>query len=198
MIIDNYGDVHSLSRDIEGVRSKQIKEKLSDIDPDSIPSIADVQAQIQKPQEPPVKKLLQAKLDELQSQRRVDLTNEMEDLETSQREKLLFLKITQQHDFEQTSIRLMTSALNLFAYIPTMRFAVHYLHTKIFARIRKLHKREIPLRPSSFSAGNGAELFWPGKRVTWYKDQCWRSGTRTVMPSISSVRVIWQDRRLLS
>ena len=44
VIIDQYGHVHSLSRYIEGVRGKQIKAKLSDIDHDTIPSIDEVKA----------------------------------------------------------------------------------------------------------------------------------------------------------
>ena len=92
---------------------------------------------------PALIKKLQTKLDDLQSQRRLDLVNEMQNLEIAQREELLFLQISQQQDFERTYLRLISSALNLFAYVPSMSFVVSHLNKKLFRHIRDQHAREV-------------------------------------------------------
>ena len=44
-IVDRNGDVHSLARRIEGVKSKDVREKLSDIDPQTVPHVKEAAEQ---------------------------------------------------------------------------------------------------------------------------------------------------------
>ena len=53
VILDKTGDVHSLARRLEGVRAKDVRERMQDIDPASLPSVADAKTLIEERQQAP-------------------------------------------------------------------------------------------------------------------------------------------------
>lgn len=122
-IVDQNGDVHSLARRIEGVKAKDIREKLSDIDPQTMPHVKEAaeqqkerQAELVREEEQRQQKLAQEEAQRQQAvreeeDRRQQITREEEERKTS----LLEEENRRREEFKQQADRQVEQAKEMQA-----------------------------------------------------------------------------------
>ncbi len=131
VVVDRYGHVHSLTRQIDGVCTKHITAKLSPLDPQYLPTVDQVLQSIQDPAPPAQTAKLLTELKAIQFKRRASFHADKAALSQRQAQEFQFLQMAQQAELE-------TPAANLFDRFPT--FYRYPLFRSVFAHLRRRKK----------------------------------------------------------
>jgi len=97
VVVDPAGDIHSLSRQIQGARAKEIKEKLADLDPAQLPKAGELAEQIKSraPENRPTPAFNKASAHE-----RID-PEEQARLEVHQKRQALIKELRKERQFQE-------------------------------------------------------------------------------------------------
>lgn len=142
VVVDRAGHVHSLARQVEGARTKDIRAKLNPLRPEDLPSVDAVKKQMTELKEAQAlgetdtdQRGLRRTPDELkarQEKRRQALTRERQDLEVKQRNERLQLHAAQKAERDKPFARAVSAVFGLFRKVPVLR--------SVLARFQKLPK----------------------------------------------------------
>ncbi len=143
VIVDAAGQVHSLTRYIKDVRTKHIKQKLSDLDPSALPTVDQVKATLVKPPPAKIDPDLYEKLQSLKDDRRNALRLERQDVETTNFSERLALKKTQAEEYNTSILSQLIRAVKLACRVPGFKRIALYIATSLRARVRYKHKEAL-------------------------------------------------------
>lgn len=131
VILDRYGEIYSLSRNIEGVSARKIRKFLAPLPLDELPTIQEVQqklrrrAKIEKQQFESVitsgKQEDMKRLRAIQMERRSVLLQERHDLELTQHYELIALLTSQKTEKKNLFNRMAAKVFSLSLKIPALR-----------------------------------------------------------------------------
>jgi hypothetical protein len=129
VVVDGAGQVHSLSRQIDGARAKEIKEKLGPLRPEDLPDVKETRKRVAAereeealdPDTAPHLKRSPEQLKARQDKRRAGLTAERQTLELKQRQERMALHAAQKREAEQPFARAASAVLALIGKVPVLR-----------------------------------------------------------------------------
>lgn len=152
VIIDRYGHVYSLSRQINGVKAKDLTKIFSSLNPDNLPPAAQVRERIKahnKDAENRLKdKLSQEKqadlqrLEGIQKRRRYKLNQERYDLELVHRTERLALHAAQLSETKSLFKRAASTVFSLIYKLPALRSVLIRFHTLPQIGLEDRHRLE--------------------------------------------------------
>lgn len=131
VVVDKDGAVHSLARQIEGAKAKQIKDKLAPLTPGDLPSVAQARETIKERQKA-FDDIVRARVNErlkdttrrlsdVQSKRRTQLDLKWQQVELIQRSERLALHAAQKSEMQRPFARAAATVFALFGRIPALR-----------------------------------------------------------------------------
>ena len=143
VIIDRYGHIHSLSRQIDGVKAKDLRKIFSSLNPDTMPTAAQVRERLRQQNKTHDKdadtrlndKLAQekkadlARLEDIQSKRRHKLDQERYDQELIHRSERLALHAVQLSEKHSLFNRAASKVVALIYKLPALRSVLMRFHT---------------------------------------------------------------------
>jgi hypothetical protein len=156
VLVDQGGEVHSLSRYVAGHSAKKIRQKLSPLTPDELPDVDDIkllldeQAQAESAREreedrqrmQAQREAAEAALDRTQRERRTKLTGIEQDLLTRQASEKMSLHAAQWGDGQRLVFRMRSAVADLIDRTPALRSVLGPLQKKIHLDPRARHALE--------------------------------------------------------
>ncbi len=156
VLVDQDGEVHSLSRYIAGHSAKKIRQKLSPLTPDDLPDIDEVkilidgQAQANAAREreedrqrmQAQREAAQASLDRTQRERRTKLGSAEQELLTRQAAEKMSLHAAQWEEGQGLAFRMRSAVAKLIERTPGLRSVLGPLQKKIHLDPRERHALE--------------------------------------------------------
>ena len=129
VVIDSAGHVHSLSRQIDGARAKDVQAKMGPRKPADLPTVKEVrkliaaerEEQALEPDSEPHLRRTPEQLKGRQAERRAALTAERQRLELKQREERLALHAAHKRERDNAFARAASAVLAVIAKIPVLR-----------------------------------------------------------------------------
>ena len=143
VIIDRYGHIHSLARQIAGIKTKDLKKIFSSLNPDELPTAAQVQERIRqqnnnhgqddgnrlKEKFNQEKQADLKRLADIQKRRRFRLNQERYDLELIHRSERLSLHAAQLSEKNRLFSRAASTVLTLIYKLPALRSVLIRFHS---------------------------------------------------------------------
>lgn len=150
VVVDQAGHVHSLARQIDGARAKDVKAKMAPRTPADLPTVKDVRKRIaaereQQALEPDSAPRLRRTKEELrkrQAGRRAKLATERQALELKQRQERMALHTAQKKERERPFARAASAVLALFGKIPVFRSVLGPLYRNPKLNMAQRHRLE--------------------------------------------------------
>lgn len=132
VVVDRAGNVHSLARQVQGARTKEIAARLAPLTPENLPTVAETRARIRQEIEEDAldanqKPRAKRSADELRSRqahRRAQLAAERQALELRQREERMQLHIAQKQEAGKPFARAASAVFGLFGKMPVLRSVI--------------------------------------------------------------------------
>lgn len=146
VIVDRDGLVHSLTRQISGVRTKHIHEKLAPQSPDGLPTAKEVQDRL-SPRQDQITDLSGHKsfreLRQHQAKRRAELYRQFRSFEKAQAEELRTLQDVQRRALDPSFVRIFISFCWRCRSIPGLSAFIAQLHRRAIRNRAAQHAREL-------------------------------------------------------
>lgn len=150
VVVDRAGQVHSLPRQIDGARTKDVATKLAPRNPDDLPDVKSVRARLAKMAEDealdadelPVLRRSEEELRQRQAARRAALTARMQELEIRQREERLTLHKAQESERKNPFARAARIVLSAVQKVPVLRTVLGPLASKPVKNLDDRHRQE--------------------------------------------------------
>lgn len=150
VVLDRAGQVHSLSRQVTGAKAKDVRGKLAPLEPEHLPSVKDMRAQIaaeidedllDDERVPHMKRTLK-ELHQRQQQRRAAMTAEAQALELAQRQERMALHSAQKREAEKPFARAASAVRALFGKVPVLRTVLAPLYRNPRLNLDERHRLE--------------------------------------------------------
>ena len=150
VVVDGAGHVHSLSRQIDGARAKDIKAKLAPRTPADLPTVKEARKQIAAareeqglgPEGEPALRRSPERLKARQAERRVALTAQRQALELKQRQERMALHAAQKRENDKPFARAASAVLALIGKVPVLRSVLAPLHRNPRINAAERHRLE--------------------------------------------------------
>mgnify|MGYP003700563803 CR=1 FL=1 len=156
VIIDRYGHIHSLSRQIDGVKAKDPRKIFPSLNPDNLPTAAQVRERLRKQkndhdkdtQNRPGNRFEKEKqadltrLEDIQKRRRYELDQERYDQELVHRSERLALHAAQLSEKQSLFSRVASKVLALAYKLPALHSVLMCLHTLPKIGLEERHRLE--------------------------------------------------------
>ncbi len=144
VIVDRYGYVYSLSRQIKGVRTKHIREKLAPLDPMQLPTVDQVVTQDTKspPPEIDTAKFFD-ELKDIHFRRRALFDRDATILDRRQDEEFTILRMAQAEELSRPFLRLVSAVYKLFSSYPAFRSVFGHIHKLTHLKMAERHRLEL-------------------------------------------------------
>ncbi len=168
VVVDPFGDVHSLSRYIKGVKSKEISARLSALDPAALPSVDQAKEQVAAHQKARAERCREqekaanradaaeengtrekrssaekrAAMETRQAQRRFEFLKSQQALLSRQQEETLSLHAAQLSESDGMIFRLRSEVADLIDNMPSLRSVLGHITSQIGLDPRTRHKLE--------------------------------------------------------
>ena len=156
VIIDRYGHIHSLSRQIDGGKAKDLRKIFSSLNPDVLPTAAQVRERLRQKNNTHDKetenrlndKHSQEKqadlkpLEDIQNRRRYDLDQECYDQELVHRSERLALHAAQLSEKHSLFNRAASKVFSLIYKLPALRSVLMHYHSLPQIRLEERHRLE--------------------------------------------------------
>jgi len=146
VVVDRDGLVHSLTRQIEGVRTKHIHEKLAPLLPDTLPTVQEIQKRLEPQSDhaaEPSNENYFRELRQQQAKRRADLHRDVRSLEKTQAEELRLLQTVHCRELEPSFVRVFLAVCRRCRAVPGLgAFVAHMRHQAVRNRAAR-HAREL-------------------------------------------------------
>lgn len=150
VVVDRAGHIHSLPRQISGVRTKDVRERFEPLTPDYLPDLAQVKARVAKIAEDEAAyedKLprLRRSPDELkarQAGRRAGLMAKMQELELRQRSERLTLHQAQEQERRRPFARAARAVMGVVNRVPVLRSVLGKLALRPVRSLDERHRQE--------------------------------------------------------
>jgi hypothetical protein len=150
VVVDSAGHVHSLSRQIDGARAKDIKAKLAPLTPEDLPGVKETRKKIAaereaeglSPDDAPGLKRSPEELKARQAQRRAKLIAERQALELKQRQERMALHAAQKRERDRPFARAASAVLALMGKVPVLRSVLKPLYRNPKLNMAERHRLE--------------------------------------------------------
>jgi len=156
VIIDRYGHIHSLSRQIDGVKAKDLRKIFLSLNPDMLPTPAQVRERLRQQNKShdmdaeywPGDRLAQEKqadlrrLEDIQKRRRYELDQERYDLELVHRSERLSLHAAQISERHSLFNRAASKVVALIFKLPALRSVLMRFHSLPQIGLEERHNLE--------------------------------------------------------
>jgi hypothetical protein len=150
VVVDRAGHVHSLSRQIDGARAKDIRAKLAPLNPEDLPTVKETRKRIAAereddaldPEAAPHLKRSPEQLKARQVQRRAKLTAERQALELKQRQERMALHAAQKREKERPFARAASAVFALIGKVPVLRSVLGPLYKNPKLNMTERHRLE--------------------------------------------------------
>lgn len=150
VVLDRAGQVHSLPRQINGARTKEVREKLSPLTPDNLPSVKQVRRRLDDELDDDalddkIELALKRSPEELkkrQAERRFELQRQQQKLEFAQREERMALHVAQKKERDKPFARAARVVLGMIERVPVLRTVLMPLMKKPLRKIEEQHRVE--------------------------------------------------------
>lgn len=150
VVLDRAGQVHSLPRQVGGVRTKDVAAKLSPRAPADLPDVKSVRARLAKMAEEealdadelPALRRTEEELRQRQSERRSALTAKAQALELKQRAERLALHKAQEAERTRPFARAARAVMGLVQRVPVLRTVLGPMVGKPVRNLEERHKEE--------------------------------------------------------
>ncbi|WP_052341656.1 relaxase/mobilization nuclease domain-containing protein [Salinarimonas rosea] len=150
VVVDRAGQVHSLARQVNGARAKDVQARLSPLTPDDLPTVKETRERIRQEIEdealdhhraPHVKRSPE-ELKARQAERRGKLLAERQELELRQRQERMSLHTAQKKEAERPFARAASAVLALFGRVPVLRSVLAPLYRNTNLNMAERHRLE--------------------------------------------------------
>lgn len=150
VVLDREGQVHSLARQIDGARTKDVTAKLAPLSPADLPGVKAVRKRIadERADDPddlenePRLRRSPDQLRERQAQRRAILTAERQALELKQRQERMALHAAQKREKDRPFARAASAVLALIGRVPVLRSVLGPLYKNPKLNMTERHRLE--------------------------------------------------------
>ena len=178
VVVDPAGHAHSLTRQIDGARAKDIKAKLSPRTPADLPTVKEarklIAAEREKqgldPEGEPHLRRTPAQLKARQAERRAALAAQRQALELKQRQERMALHEAQKRERDKAFARAASAVLALIGKIPVLRTVLgplyknpklnaaerHRLENEVLGRRYERERKNLERRDQALNARGGA------------------------------------------
>jgi relaxase-like protein len=150
VVLDRAGQVHSLPRQINGARTKDVREKLAPLTPDNLPSVKQVRRRLDDELDDDaldeeIELALKRSPEELkkrQAERRFELQKQQQKQEFAQREERMALHVAHKKERDKPFARAARVALGMIERVPVLRTVLMPLMKKPLRKIEDQHRAE--------------------------------------------------------
>jgi hypothetical protein len=150
VVVDRAGHVHSLSRQIDGVRAKDIQAKLAPRTPADLPTVEETRKRVAAewdaeglaPDGEPRLRRSPHQLKERQNKRRAALQAQQQALELKQRQERMALHAAQKRERDRPFARAASAVLALFGKMPVLRSVLGPLYKNPKLNAAERHRLE--------------------------------------------------------
>jgi MobA/VirD2-like, nuclease domain len=150
VVVDRAGHVHSLSRQIDGARAKDIKAKLAPRTPADLPTVKEVRQRIAaereveglEPEGEPQLRRSPEQLKARQAERKAALTAQRQALELKQRQERMALHAAQKREKDKPFARAASAVLALIGKMPVLRSVLAPLYKNPKVNAAERHRLE--------------------------------------------------------
>jgi len=150
VVLDKAGQVHSLPRQIDGARTKDIREKLAPLTPEKLPSVKEVRRRLDDELDDDALdekielalKRAPEDLKKRQVDRRLALQAQQQKLELAQRQERMALHVAQKKERDRPFARAARLVLGVINRVPVLRTVLTPLMKKPMLKIEEQHRIE--------------------------------------------------------